>query len=387
MRERGDMTFSMAEHRRRLDALRARMAERRLDAVIISDPENLAYLTEYQTTGYSYFQSLVVPAVDEPFMVTRRLEATNVEARTWVERVYPYPDSGDAIETLRLALEEHGLNRAILGYERGSYFLPAHFQDRLRLALADARLIDCFGIVEVGRIVKSEEELVMMERAAAAAQAGMSAGLAAIRPGISENDVAAEVAAAMFRAGGEYPAVMPYITSGPRTMIGHATWEGREIRKGECVFLEVGGCMKRYHAALMRTCFVGEPDEQIRQASDTVLEAMQVSLDKIKPGMRLGEVDAISRKIIRKAAPDFGGKQTSRCAYSIGIGFPPDWGEGHIMSIRHEDPRVLMPNTTFHFLPWVQIPGRGGIGFSETIRVTEDGCETLTNFPRELVLR
>jgi Xaa-Pro dipeptidase len=74
----------------------------------------------------------------------------------------------------------------------------------------------------------------------------------------------------------------------------------------------------------------------------------------------------------------------TRSGYSIGIAFPPDWGEGHIMSIRHEDPRVLVPNMTFHHIPWVQLPGKAGIGMSETIRVTEDGCETLTKFDREL---
>ena len=81
-----------------------------------------------------------------------------------------------------------------------------------------------------------------------------------------------------------------------------------------------------------------------------------------------------------------GGTQLTRSAYSIGIAFPPDWGEGHIMSIRHEDPRVLEPNMTFHNIPWVQIPGVGGIGFSETIRVTEDGCEVLTGMDRRLFM-
>ena len=96
------------------------------------------------------------------------------------------------------------------------------------------------------------------------------------------------------------------------------------------------------------------------------------------------DMTAEDRRIIAKAAPGFGGLQVTRSAYSIGIAFAPDWGEGHIMSIRHEDPRVLQPNMTFHNIPWVQIPGRGGVGMSETIRVTENGCELLTNFERKL---
>lgn len=86
MRKRDDMTFPFEEYEQRLDALRQRMAYRRLDAVIITDPENLMYLTDYQTTGYSFFQCLVVPLEGEPFMITRAMEESNIHARTWVEK-------------------------------------------------------------------------------------------------------------------------------------------------------------------------------------------------------------------------------------------------------------------------------------------------------------
>jgi Xaa-Pro aminopeptidase len=91
MRKRDDMTFPFEEYERRIDELRQRMSKRLLDAVIISDPENLMYLTDYQTTGYSYFQALVVPLEDEPFMITRMMEESNVHARTWVEKTGPTP--------------------------------------------------------------------------------------------------------------------------------------------------------------------------------------------------------------------------------------------------------------------------------------------------------
>ena len=100
MIQRDDMTFPFEEYQNRLAALRLRIADRRLDAVVISDPENIMYLTDYQTTGYSFFQALVVPLEDEPFMITRAMEESNIIARTWVERTRPYPDTGDAIQML-----------------------------------------------------------------------------------------------------------------------------------------------------------------------------------------------------------------------------------------------------------------------------------------------
>ncbi|ODA66687.1 hypothetical protein A7A08_02455 [Methyloligella halotolerans] len=100
MRERDDMTFPPEEYQRRLSGLRERMEERLLDAVIITDPENIMYLTDYQTTGYSFFQALVVPLVDDCYMVTRKMEESNVYARTWVDKTRPYADNGDAIQSL-----------------------------------------------------------------------------------------------------------------------------------------------------------------------------------------------------------------------------------------------------------------------------------------------
>ena len=85
MIERDDMTFPHTEYVRRIEELRQRIQERHLDAVVISDPENIMYLTDYQTTGYSFFQALVVPLEKEPFMITRALEESNVIHRTWVD--------------------------------------------------------------------------------------------------------------------------------------------------------------------------------------------------------------------------------------------------------------------------------------------------------------
>jgi len=152
MRQRDDMTFPTEEYERRLRELRERMERRLLDGVIISDPENLMYLTDYQTTGYSYFQALVIPLEGEPFMVTRQMEESNVCARTWVELTRPYSDTGDAIQMLHSALKEFGLEHKTLGYERNSYFLPAYQQDRFHTGFFRGRAMDCFVIVEEGRL-------------------------------------------------------------------------------------------------------------------------------------------------------------------------------------------------------------------------------------------
>ncbi len=386
MIQRDDMTFPFEEYQGRLAALRLRIAERRLDAVVISDPENIMYLTDYQTTGYSFFQALVVPLDDEPFMITRAMEESNIIARTWVERTRPYPDTGDAIQMLVDALREFGLAKKRIGYERNSYFFPAYQQDRVHTTLTEAKLLDCFGIVEQGRICKSPAEIQLMRKAAVATEAGMQAGIDACQAGVSENEIGAAISAAMFRAGGEPPAVMPYVTSGPRTMIGHATWEGRTVLPNEHVFLEVGGCYRRYHTAMMRTVVLGKLSDSMHHAQERMKLALHAVHDKVQPGMTVSDADNLVRNIISEN--DCGARLITRSGYSIGIAFPPSWDEGYIVSLKQGESTVLQPGMTFHIIPWMWgVDGDKTCGISDTIYITDTGCESFFTMDRDFTVK
>lgn len=385
MRFRDDLVFPMAEYERRLAGLRQRMAEQELDAFITTTPENICYLTGFESPGHYYFNALVVPLEGEPFMTPRLLEDSGVQAHTWVEISRPYHDDQEPMGILWQAIQEFNLNGRLIGYEKGCWFFTALQQERLFASAVGTTFIDSGGLVEEGRLIKSEYEVDLMKTAALATEAGMKAGIEAVRTGATENDVAADIHYAMIKAGSEWPSIVPFIASGPRGAIGHATWAGRTIEQDEFVFLEIAGCLKRYHAPMMRTVYTGKPDAKIREGEQVVLDAVAAALDMIKPGVVAEEVDGIARKMISKAS--FGAQQASRTAYSVGIGLPPDWGEGQILSMQPGEKRPLEANMTFHLLPWVQIPGRGGLGLTETIRVTENGCELLTNYERKLFIK
>ncbi|WP_321325706.1 ectoine hydrolase [Thiomicrorhabdus sp.] len=387
MIERDDMTFPFAEYTRRISELRARMAERLLDAVIISDAENIMYLTDYQTTGYSFFQALVVPLEGEPFMVTRKLEESNVIHRTWVEITRPYPDTGDAIQMLVSSLVEFGLAGGTIGYERNSYYFNAYQQDVFKTAFMRSRLMDCFGIVEQSRICKSEYELAAMQKAAVATKAGMQAGLDMVQPGVTENEIGAAISQAMFAAGGEIPAVMPYVTSGPRTMIGHASWEGKKVEAGEHVFLEVGGCYRRYHTAMMRTAICGEMSDSMYQAQEKMKKALRWLQTELRPGMTVSEVDRMVRSILHEN--NVGARLITRSGYSIGIAFPPSWDEGYILSLNQGQSDILKPGMTFHIIPWLWgVDGDKTCGISDTFYITEKGCGSFfEDFERDFVIK
>ncbi len=385
MRQRDDLVFSMAEYERRLRELRQRMEERELEAIISTTPENICYLTGFESPGHYYFNALVIPMEGEPFVVPRSLEDRGMVENTWLSVRRPYEDVQDPIERLAESLTEFGLDRMRIGIERSCWFFTAVQQESLFARCPQVTFVDCSGIVEAGRLIKSDEEIALMRRAARTTEAGMKAGIDAVKAGATEGDVAAEIHYAMIKAGSEWPSIAPFIASGERGAIGHATWTDRVIQRGEPVFLEIAGCLKRYHAAMMRTVFVGEPDESLWEAEKLVQEALETCIDAIKPGVTAGSVDAAGRAVL--SASRFGVEQVSRTGYSIGIGLPPDWGEGQILSLQQGEQRLLEPNMTFHLIPWAQVPGLGGIGFSETVRVTEDGCECITTLDRKLFVK
>ncbi|MDF1764334.1 MAG: M24 family metallopeptidase, partial [Oleibacter sp.] len=226
----------------------------------------------------------------------------------------------------------------------------------------------------------------LMRKAAHATEAGMQAGMDACHAGATENEIGAAVSAAMFRAGGEPPSVMPYVTSGPRTMIGHATWEGRVVQPNEHVFLEVGGCYRRYHTAMMRTVVLGQLSESMYKAQETMKLALNTMHETIQPGMTVSDVDNLIRNIITHN--DVGARLVTRSGYSIGIAFPPSWDEGYICSLKQGDSTVLKEGMTFHVIPWMWgVDGDKTCGISDTIRITDKGCESFFTMERDFVVK
>ncbi len=382
MLQRDDLTFPLDEYEARLAAVRRRLAARELDAMLVSTPENVCYLSGFETAGHFAFVGLLVPLEGEPACVARALECPGVAALTALERIVPYADGDDPMRAVADLVCAAGLGGRRVGFERSCWFFTAAQQDRLFAATADVDWRDASLLVEQERVVKSAREIALMQSAAASASAGMLAGIAAAGAGVSEDEVAAQMHVALIRAGSEWPAIAPFVAAGERGAIGHATWSGRTLLRGDLLFLELAGCRRRYHAALLRTIFVGEAGPRAREAFAVVQEAYDAAVATVRPGVSAGAVDERARAVI--AGSQFAGAQASRSGYSIGIAMSPDWGEGHILSLRLGEARMLEPNMTFHLLPWVQLPGEGGVGCSETIRVTQSGCASLTSgVPRE----
>jgi Xaa-Pro dipeptidase len=169
-------------------------------------------------------------------------------------------------------------------------------------------------------------------------------------------------------------------------MIGHATWEGRIVQPGEHVFLEVGGCYRRYHTAMMRTVVLGKLSPSMYKAQEIMKMALDAVHNNFQPGMTVSDADNMIRNIITKN--DIGARLVTRSGYSIGIAFPPSWDEGYIVSLKQGESAVLKPGMTFHIIPWMWgVDGDKTCGISDTIHITEDGCESFFTMDRDFVVK
>lgn len=374
----------MTEYEERVTKVRADMKRRDIEVLMLNSPENIHYLTGYQTPGFYMFQTLILPVEGEPIIVTREAEEPWVKARSWVTKSAYYSDREDPLKVVQNTLIDEKMSRRKIGFEKKSWFLTVTRFEQLRKLLKGARFRDGSNIVEQVRVVKSESELRYMREAARIVDKAMEAGINVIQEGVSENTVASEIYRAMVLNGSVYPGAHPYICSGKRTGIMHASYENRKMERGDPVFLEVPACVNRYHAAMMRTAAIGELPEKLRKMSEASLKGLEKAIEKIRPGAKSGDVDCAVRMEVTKLG--FGEAFRHRTAYSVGIAFPPTWGE-EIAHIRERDPMVLRAGMVFHVILSLRILELGGIGFSETVAVTEDGSEVLGEFPRKLLLK
>ena len=384
MAHTSEVAFPIEEFQSRLTAARAGLTRAGLDALVACAPENLYYLSGYESTGHFAVQALIVPADGDPVLITRDLETPNVSASyVWPHHVV-YKDHHEPLAVLARQLDGLGLGVKRIGLEKSHRFLTIDNLERLQALLPRAHFANSAGIVESLRLRKSPRELALIRQAGTILDQTFRACFEAIRAGRGEHEVAADVYRALLLAGSEYVGAPPYVVSGSRSARAHTTWSRRRLQPGDPLFLELGACVRRYHAALMRPAVVAPVSDKLRSMAEASREGLEAGIAALKPGATSGDVDRACRDAVRRAG--WGQCFHHRAGYSMGMGFA-SWSEGHILSIREEDPSVIEAGMVFHIVPFLMIDGEVGISVSETVIVTEAGAEPVGTIPREIAVR
>ncbi|MEI8179458.1 Xaa-Pro peptidase family protein [Aestuariivirga sp.] len=372
------LPFSRGEYEARMMRLRCAMRQQDLTVFVSFSPENIFWITGHDSPAYHYVQACVVTLDETPVNLIRRIDATNTLLRSWSRRVVCYGDSDEPMTMLADLAEELAGSNPRIGAEIDSFFVSSRRFDMLRDRLG-ARLVPA-QLVEPLRLVKSVEEIDCIRRAARLTGTAMEVAVSMAADGVDENRIAGAVWNSLVSNGSEFPGLPPFIVGGPRTSLGHSTWGGHVLRKGDPVVFEIPGVVKRYVAPLFRSGAVGEPPPAMRRLEAAVVDSLELLISEIKPGRAAADVH-------RKSVENFarhGYAVAHRSGYSVGVNYAPDWGEGHLFSIVDGETRAFEPGMVFHLVPGIYVPPDFVVVISETVIVTEDGVDVVTQFPRRL---
>ncbi len=393
--------FPPEEYQQRLRRVRAEMAKLQIDVLYVTFPANLTYLTGYDMIWYRFNHpiGMALRADSNEYiwfdgMGHQELVAQTREIKDVVFFGHEFfgHEPEEATDTIAKHLKERGWLRGTIALEKWSPSPHGSILAQLesRFASGGARVVDGSWTVDHVRLIKTPREIEVVRKTAAAADTGMEAAKAAIRPGVSETDLEGEIMHAVMKEGGEYPAIRSMIGSGPRCSTHHSAASQRRIRQGELVTVDFCASYLRYHVDIARTFSLGEPDPRWVDMMEKASKCVERVLEAVKIGDPTQVAQDVADKYIdsvglRKYVWFIGG-------YDLGIAIPPDW-VGHTWL----NQRVGFENATFdpgyvtNFENQFDVvdedwPGGRGVCHIETFLMTKSGLEVLSKLPRTLTV-
>ena len=386
--------FDINEYKDRIKKTKKRMETEGIDILFVSQPANMNYLTGYDGWSFYVHQGVIVSLdKEEPIWVGRAMDANGAKITTFLkdEDIRGYPDDyvqsklKHPMQFVASIIKEKKWENKTIAVEMDQFYFTHRCYLELEKVLTKAKFKDGNLLVNMVRQIKSENEIEFMKRAGEIAVKVMQAGIDSVNIGVRECDAAANISYAQIKGteeyGGDYPAIVPLMMTGQGTSCPHLTWTDRRFQNNEAVILELSGVHKHYHAPIARTIYLGTPPKIMRETADVVIDGLTKALEFIKSGVTGEEVEAKWRDAISHSTV----VKESRLGYSIGLNYPPDWGE-QTLSLRPGDKTILQPNMTLHLIPGIWYK-EVGFEVDASIRITKDGYESLYDFPLGLFIK
>ena len=379
--------FTREEFQARLVAVRAGLAERELDGLLLFAPESHYYLSGYDTFGFALFQCMVLPAEGQPHLLTRAPDLRQAQQTSILSdaQIHIWKDGADADPYAHLArlLGELGLLGKRLGVETQTAGLTAYDGQRVYAALdGKAELVEASDLVGLLRRRKSKAEIDYHRRAAQLSDDALDAALRITHGGAFEGDILAAMQGAVFAGGGDYPGNEFIIGSARGALLCRYYSGRRHLDAQDQLTLEWSGVYRRYHAAMMRTLVVGKANDKQRKMHAAAVEALLACEQAVRPGEPMGAVfDAHARVF---DAHGFAHARLNACGYSMGATYTPCWMDTPMFY--RDNPLPMATNNVF-FLHMILMDSDAGLAmcWGHSMLVTEDGVERLSRHSLDLV--
>jgi Xaa-Pro aminopeptidase len=341
------------------------LAEHKLNGLLVSFGPNVRYLSGF--TGSNAM--LLVTAARSILFTDPRYTIQAGRESTCQVHISKGPLAVDMVSAIaRLRLRHVGYEPAIMSCDA--------YQAIESKVPAKTSLVPVRGWIEELRTVKSPAEIAAIRRSVETNSQAFEQGVARVKPGMKEQDLAAELEYRMRRLGAEKPSFETIVAGGERSALPHAQPTAAKFEKGQLIVVDMGALQDGYCSDMTRMLFLGTPGAKVKRTYKAVLEAQLAGIDAVSAGARSAAVDAAARKVLR--------------GYGLDKAFVHSTGHGLGLEI-HEPPRLgrkdkstLKAGMAITIEPGVYIEGFGGIRIEDTVLVTEKGCEILTPTSKEL---
>ena len=368
--------FERSEYEARLARVQVQIRDKGLDGLLAFQPETVTWLTGFFTRGYGSFQLAVIPAEGAPVLICRDVEEYYLDATCIFPGRAMWSDSDDPVIVAAQAIARVLGATAQVGIEAEAWPLSVARYEALRAALPGYGFRDESALAATMRLIKSPAEIALQRHAAKAAEAGMQAAIDSAGIGVSEREMAAEICAAMIRAGSDLPGP-GVMSSGERAFHLHGGYSDRMLARGDLVQIETTPNHRHYHARFMRPIRVAEASEADQRIVERLIAIQDAALAEVRPGVPASVPDAIYRDGI--LSEGLRSSYTNKTFYSVGLLLQPAGGEK--LEAAPGCDWSFAEGMTFHTYVLAQ-----GFGMSETIAITTDGYERLTTFSRQLFI-
>jgi Xaa-Pro dipeptidase len=352
------------------------LREAKLTALALNPGPDLSYFTELDFHLMERPVIGIFPVKGKPVLILPELEAAKTEGLDFnVESYFYSEDQSTWADVFKTALTDAGIKSGKLGViPRRIRMLELQF---IKEAAPEVEIVSGQSIVNTLRMIKGDHELDNMEEAVRIAECALTATLPAIKPGVTEKEIASKLVGRLLLSGSnpELP-FFPIVAFGPNSANPHAFPTDRGLKSGELVLIDWGANIEGYFSDITRTFAVGDVNPELEKIAEFVRKANAAGRAAVKPGVPTKQVDSAARKVIEDAG--YGKFFIHRTGHGLGR-------ESHEEpNISQFDQTILEPGMTFTIEPGIYLPNRGGVRIEDNIVVTEDGSRSLTNLPREL---
>ncbi|MBO9598042.1 MAG: aminopeptidase P family protein [Cohnella sp.] len=357
----------------RMQELYAHLENQRMDAMLITSPKHVYYLTGFATDPHERFLGLLLARGEEPSLLVPALDYEAAATATGMARIHTHADTDNAHDVLRKLIPS---SVGTLGVEKDDLSVTRY--EALAAAIGAESYVDVGKPLREMRAMKSPDEVARMRHAARLVEDALRAGVARAKPGATEIELVAELEYQMKKLGAQGPSFETMVLSGAKSALPHGQPDATPIREGDLLLFDLGVFADGYASDITRTFAVGDVSDEAKRIYAAVLNANLRAIEAIRPGVTFGSLDRAARTIIENAG--YGPYFMHRLGHGLGM----DIHEYPSVHGLNED--LVRAGMAFTVEPGIYIPGVGGVRIEDDVVATEDGVDVLTAFPKELTV-